>query len=207
VRGVSSNALNVAASISLALPAGTLPGDLLLAVVGHQGGTARNMTPPAGWTAVPSADYAQATNARIHAWYRFAGSDEPASYTFTLTGGSGQDTAGGILAIAGASAAGPIAASLGQANGTNSTSVTAPSVAPSVANALLVFGGSANGAVTFTPPAGMTEQLDRGTTGTYKVATAVATQPLAAAGATGTRVATISSAVKSAAIAIAIAPS
>jgi hypothetical protein len=206
VRSVSSNALNLAASLSIPLPAGTVPGDLLLAVVGHQGGTARSMTPPSGWTAVPNADYAQGTNARIHAWYRFAGPDEPASYTFTLTGGSAQDSAGGILAIAGARAPGPIDASLGQVNGTNSTAVTAPALAPSLANALLVFGGSANGAVTFTPPAGMTEQLDRATTGTYKVATSVATQALAVAGPTGTRIATISSAVKSAAIAIAIAP-
>jgi hypothetical protein len=205
VHAVSSLAVNLAASITIPKPAGAVEGDLLLAVVAHQGGTARGMTPPTGWTAVPNGDIAQGTNARIHAWYRVAGAEEPDAYLFTLTGGSAQDTAGGILAISGANTA-PIDASAGQANATSSKNATAPSVTTTVPSTLLVYGGSANSGVTFTPPVGMTEHLDLATTGTYRVATTVATQERAATGATGTRVATMPSSVKSATVAIAIRP-
>ena len=48
---------------------------------------------------MPNADRANQRLVRIHAWYRIAGSSEPASYTFTLTGGAGVDISGGMLDV------------------------------------------------------------------------------------------------------------
>jgi hypothetical protein len=206
VRALSSSAAVDATSLTIARPAGVVAGDLLLAVVGHQGGTARGMTPPPGWTPVPNGDYAQGTNARIHAWYLIAGASEPDSYTFTITGGSGQDTSGALFAITGASAAAPINASLGQVNASSSKTATAPSVTTSAANTLLLYCAAVSTGVTFTPPSGMTEQLDLGTTGTYKVTTTIATQELAGAGPTGPRAATTSVSTRGVALTIAIGP-
>jgi hypothetical protein len=183
-----------------------LAGDLLLAIVAHQGGSAKTMNPPAGWTPVPNADWFQATNARIHAWYRLAGSAEPASYTFTLTG-SGDDMSGGIVAVGRANALAPINASGGQVTSTRSRSVTAPSITTTVANTMLLFGGACQGFSTFTPPLGMFELWDAGTGGPFQVSSESAWQQLGAAGATGTRVATASSSsCKSVAVNIAVAP-
>jgi len=188
-------------------PAGTTQGDLLLAVVAHQVGQYRSMTAPTGWTAVPNTDWADGNNARIHAWYKFAGNSEPSTYTFTLTGGSGQDTSGGMLALSGVRQTAPIDASGGQSNGPNSsTAVTAPSITTSTANPLLVFGGACANVSTFTPPPGMTEQWDRATSSSSsRVSTEVATAGFAGPGPTGTRTATLPSGCRTVAILISVA--
>ncbi len=192
--------------LTIARPSATAAGDLLVAIVAHQGGTAKNMTPPTGWTAVPNTDWAQGTNARIHAWYRLAGTAEPTGYTFSMVG-SGDDMSGGILAVSNTHPTAPINASNGQSNGsTPSTSVTAPSLTTTAPNALLLFGGACAGAVSFTQPLGMSEHWDAATSGLYKVSTQAAAQAFAPAGATGTRVATASSSCRSVAIQIAVAP-
>ena len=205
---VSSATADRGTSLTLAKPVGTLQGDVLIAVIAHQVGQFRNMTAPAGWAPVPNTDWADGNNARIHAWYKLAGSVEPASYTFPLTGGSGQDISGGMLAVDDASQAAPINASGGQSNGPGATVlVTAPSITTSVANTLLVFGGGCANNHTFTPPPGVSELWDRGTTSqNSKVSTEAATQPIGGAGPTGTRVATLSSSCKNVAINIAVAP-
>jgi hypothetical protein len=206
VRASTTSTANAATSLSIPTPAGTSAGELLVSVVSHQVGQHRNMTPPAGWTAVPNTDWADGNNARIHAWYKVATAFEPASHTFTLTGGSGQDISGGILAIQGANTATPINASNGQANQSSSTQVKAPSITTTLDSTLLVFGGSCSAARTYTPPAGMTEHWDSSSSGTYKVSTEVATAPQAAAGPTGQRIATASSSCRSVGITVAVTP-
>jgi hypothetical protein len=207
VRAASSNAANAATSLPFSKPAGTAQGDLLLAIVSHQGGNQRNITPPSGWTIVPNTDYRDSNNVRIHGYYRIAGASEPASYIFTLTGGSGQDMAGGILDLTGAGTSAPINASGGQSNGgPNSKAVPAPSITTTVANTLLVYAGSANVASTFTPPGQMIESWDLATSGAFRVCTESATLAVASAGPTGTQTAFLSTSGRSVAIAIAIAP-
>lgn len=195
-----------ATSLSIARPGVLLEGDLLLAIVAHQGGSTKTMNPPAGWSAVANTDLYQGTNARIHAWYRVAGATEPASYPFTLVG-SGDDMSGGILAVGGANPLAPIDASGGLVTSTRSRSVTAPSITTTVANTMLAFGGACAGFSTFTPPSGMFESWDAGTGGPFQVSTESAWQQLGGVGATGTRVATAtSSSCKSVAVNIAVAP-
>lgn len=206
VTGAAWSGLNNASSITIATPPETMHGHLLLALIGHQGGTARNLVAPSGWAPVPSGDYAQGTNARIRAFFRIADAFEPFSYAFVLTGGSGQDISGGILAVSGVSTAAPIGASLGQVNALSSRSVVAPSIAPSVGNTLLVYAAAASIAGTFTPPAAMTEQFDVATSGAYRITTEAAVQLLPASGPTGTRTGQLSSSSRSVALSIPLAP-
>ena len=194
-------------SLTVARPNGATEGDLLLAIVAHQLGRHRNLTPPAGWTAVPNTDRSDGNNARIHALYKSAGAGEPSSYTFTLTGGSGQDIAGGMLAVSWAKATAPINASDSRRNTSVTTSVTAPSITTTTGNALLVFGGACNETATFTPPVGMSEQFDRATSSSTSVAAEVATAAFQNPGATGTRIATSSVSCRSVGVDIAVAPS
>jgi hypothetical protein len=207
VRSVSSSTANAATSMAITAPAGLQTGDLLLAAVSHQVAQFRNMTPPAGWTAVPNTDISEGNNVRIHAWYKLAGAAEPPSYTFTLSGGTGQDISGGILDLSGVNTSAPINASGGQSNGaTPSKAVGAPSITTTVNNALDVFAGSCSASVSYIAPTGMVEQWDRTSSGTYKASTEVATAGQVTAGPAGVRSATASSACRSVGIQIAIAP-
>jgi hypothetical protein len=207
VRASTSGSVNTATSLSLNKPAGTAQGDLLVATVSHQGGSLRSVTPPSGWTAVPNTDFSNSTNVRIHAYYRLAGASEPSSYTFTLTGGSGQAMTGGILDITGANTGTPINASGGQSNGSaTSKSVPAPSITTTVNNALLIYAGAAQVSATWGPPGLMTTQWQGSTSGSYNVSNESAIQALASSGATGTRSALLSTSGKSVADMIAIAP-
>jgi MSHA biogenesis protein MshQ len=207
VRSSAANSANhPSTALTIAKPAAVEPGDLLLAVVSHQGGSIRNMTAPAGWTAAPNTDVYESTNARIHAWYRIASGMEPASYTFTLTGGSGMALAGGVAAIEHADALSPIAASVGQSSSAQSITLTAPSLTVPSHNSLLVYGGAVNAPVSFTAPPLMAERWDLSTTGQYNVGTEMAAGALTLAGATGTRTATLSAKAKGAAILIAVNP-
>jgi hypothetical protein len=204
IRSVSSGTAEAASSITLDQPFGTVAGDVLLAVIGHQLGNRRNMTPPAGWSAVPNTDRANSKAVRIHAWFRIAGFGEPPFYPFTLTGGAGTDITGGLLAVSGASST-PINASGSQTNGGASTSVGSPSITTAVPT-LLVYGGSCDETATFTAPTGMSEQWDRSTAGGEAVSTETATAGFPTPGATGLRTGTVSTACRSVGIQVAIAP-
>jgi hypothetical protein len=122
-----------------------------------------------------------------------------------LTGGTGTDIAGGLLAVSGAGSM-PINASGSQSNSAPSNSVGAPSITTTVPNALLVYGGSCSHAVTFTAPTGMSEQWDRSTTGAEAVSTETATAGFPTPGATGLRTGTASIACRSVGIQVAIVP-
>ncbi len=195
------------ADLAIARPSGSQPGDVLLAVAAHQGGSTRNMTPPSGWTAIQGADVYEGGNARIHAWYHVASSSEPASYTFTTTGGTPWSSAGGIMAISGADPLAPIAAAGGASTGsTNTINLTAPSITTTMPDTLLVYGGAVNQPALFTPPQLMTERWDLSTAATYNVATEAAVRGFATAGATGPATAFLNVAARGVAIQIAMAP-
>ncbi len=177
-----------ATSVAIGKPAGTAADDVLLAVV-----TARNdptISPPAGWTRVRSD--VNGTSLTQTVFVRTAGASEPASYTFTL---SKPVTAavGGVIGYSGMDPISPIDTHGGQANA-SSASVTAPSITTTVADATVVglFGTGQD--ATFTQLSGMTERFDVLTTGTSQVSAAADDAVQAAAGATGTKVATASKA-------------
>ena len=173
-------------SLTIPSPAGAQPGDVELAVVDVRGSPA--LTVPGGWTLV-RAD--QNGFSILQALYsHVVATSEPASYTWSW--GFAAGASGGIVAYGGVDPANPVNASGGQTT-TSSPTISAPSIATTVAGAMLVgfFGTSAP--ATTTAPAGMTERFDTfATAGTYRAASEGADQLLAAAGATGSRSASAS---------------
>lgn len=184
----TSSAVNTAiVSVTITKPAGVTTNDVLLAMV-----TVRSLptiTAPSGWTLVRSDVSGTALLQSVYV--KVAGASEPASYTWTFDVPVSA-AAGGISAYSGVDTTTPVNVSGGQANAA-STTVTAPSVTTTVANARLVglFGTTNN--ATFTPPSGMTERFDVAMDGAGSdVAGEGADVNQAAAGASGTKAATAS---------------
>ena len=189
LRGVSTAISATGAKIkelTITTPAGVQTGDVMLAAITVR--SAAKITVPAGWTSVRAtvtgSDLRQATYVSV------VGATIPASAKFTLSAKS--VVAGVIAAYSGVNTTTPVDTS-GAKKNTSSTSITAPSVTSTVPGSKLVgvFGTAIN--ATVTPAAGMVEQADIKTgSGPKKVAVELADETLAAAGATGTRVATAS---------------
>lgn len=117
-------------SLTIATPSGVTTNDLLIAMIAHDGGGA--ISTPSGWTAVDEG--ANGTDVRLGVFYRFVTAGEPASHTFSWSGG--EEAVGGIVAYRGADLTTPIDVS-GSATG-NDSSPTAPSVNTTVANTRVV---------------------------------------------------------------------
>jgi fibronectin type 3 domain-containing protein len=187
-RSVATSQVSNSASITLSPPAGTQPGDVLVATIDGQGSAAPSS--PSGWTLV-RADSSGPTLTQA-LYVHTATSGEPASYTWTFPGT--RTGSGVIAAYVGADASAPIDTTSGASN-PNSTSATAPSLSTDVANTLLVatFGAATN--ATVTPPSGMLEQAEIiGGTGNKRTVSELADQPSPPAGATGSRTAMLSKA-------------
>ena len=162
--------------------------------------------PPSGWTLVPNSDWTDGNNVRIRLVQ--GGRVARASLVhLPVHGRRGQDMSGGILAVS---------APTGRADQRLERSEQRPGRLENGDGAvdhdddcehLAGLRRSVRNDRTFTPPAGMTEQWDMATSGAnYKVSTETATQPIASAGATGTRIATLSSSCRNVAINLAVAP-
>ena len=197
-QSASAGSLGATLSLVITKPAGTVDGDLLVAFVANN--TAATITAPAGWTLIVS--QARATNSLQAAWWRIA-SGEPADYTFTQTvSGS---LSGSIHRISGHHAT-PVDVSAAAASTAQDTAPTAPTVTTTAADTLLVYSASAEAAAqaSITAPAGMTERAEvlAGAGRNHHVAT----QTLGAAGATGTRAATLATAAHWVALNVAVAP-
>ena len=185
-RSATSAQVTLGTSITLAKPSGTASSDVLVAALDNAGTT--TVTAPSGWTLVRStssgSSLTQATYVHV------AGTSEPSSYQWRF---SSQRTASAVMAAyIGVNTTTPVDVSSGGSS-SNSSSDVAPSVTTTVAGDLLigVFGEAAN--ATVTPPAGMLEQLEQAAgTSTTRVLSELSDQQLGAAGATGTRTATLS---------------
>jgi hypothetical protein len=191
LRGVStatSATGTKAKTLTIATPAGVQAGDVMIAAITVR--SSATVTPPAGWTpvrqSVSGGDLRQATYVSV------AAAPVPASAGFVLKTKS--VVAGAIAAYSGVDTTTPVETSGAKIN-LSSTSITAPSVTSTIPGSMLVgvFGTAIN--ATVTPATGMVEQADiRTGSGPKKVAAELADETLAAAGATGTRVATASAA-------------
>ena len=189
LRGVSTAISATGAKVkalTITTPSGVETGDVMLAAITVR--SAAKITVPAGWTpvraTVTGSDLRQATYVSV------GGATIPASAKFTLSAKS--VVAGVVAAYSGVNTTTPVDTS-GAKKNTSSTSITAPSVTSAVPGSVLVgaFGTAIN--ATVTPATGMVEQADIKTgSGPKKVAVELADETLAAAGATGTRIATAS---------------
>lgn len=158
---------NGTANFTVSVPAGTTNGDLLIAVNASDWSTLASEDVPAGFTALTTSRYDGGSNkVHIALGYRIA-SSEPASYTFA--GGGGSDSVGAILRITGHDGTPVIAQVAPSALTAGSGSVNAPSITPNASDDLLLCfactdGANGGGTLTWTPPSGMTEEVDRQST-------------------------------------------
>ncbi len=152
----SDNGTSATTTLDLAVPAGIVVNDFLVAQVAVRGGTGTTITPPAGWTLIRRDN--ATTNLAQAIYYHVASGSEPATYTWTITSNR---AAGGMVAYQGVDASSPIDAQSGANDTTNTSSaVAAAAVTTTVANDMLVGFFSIRSNSTFTPPAGMTEEYD-----------------------------------------------
>lgn len=181
-----------ATTLAMAPPSGTQPGDLVLAQVTVATPSA-TVTAPAsqGWTLY--ADTSNGSNVRDLVYYRFAKAGDPASSTWTFS--TSVKASGGMVAYAGVDTTNPIdagASSLG-----SGTTLTAPSVTTTRNNAMVVALYGIRTGTTVTPNdatlAGRERYDSAPTSGgsvSSRTTSEAADKVLAAAGATGSFVAT-----------------
>jgi Peptidase family C25 len=125
-------------TIALAVPAGTVAGDVLVASIARNSGVNAVAPPATGWTTVdegPCNNSAIAGTCRLGVFYHvYLAAGEPASYTFSWTGN--QVAVGGLLRYSGVNTATPVNVSA-SAFGTNNTPA-APTVTTTGANRTVV---------------------------------------------------------------------
>src|SRR5258705_435273 len=136
-------------------PAGTVNGDVMVAAVAVRPNTV-SITPPTGWTLIQRVDNPNASSSSIALYYRVA-SSEGATYTWTLGGNTGAAVA--TSTFSGVDTSSPINAGAGQ-NTPSGVSHAAPSITPTVNNAMVLSLHSYSSSNPWTPPAGMTEDVD-----------------------------------------------
>ena len=145
-------------TVSLPAPTGRTAGDVLVAsFTADKNPTA---TVPAGWTAITNG-LNIGSGARVFAYYRVAGSSDPATYTWTLS--TAVKWGGGISAYTGVNTSTPLDSTVATAvNATfSATSIAVPGVSTASNGALLIgglgFDSSTPGA---TAPTGWTERWE-----------------------------------------------
>lgn len=191
VGGASNASSSAASSLAVSLPSGTVEGDVMVALVSLRGN--RTITAPSGWSSVLRTDNSSGSNIRQQLFVKVATGAEPASFTFSFSGS--ERCAVAVLSYRGVDSGAPVDAVGGQANTASSSSVTAPSITATVANARIVgFFAIANGNATLTAPGGMTAVLTTAATtaGPNGVAVLVADAAAGVAGATGGKTASAS---------------
>ena len=189
VRAAVSSVANTVATnvVTVARPAGTAPGDTLVACLTLNGSSIASGGVPSGWSAMTVAS--TLSNPKVFGYYRVAGPSEPGSYSWLL---SGSVTNGaGIARYTGVDATSPLDGAPSSAGGLSGSPPTVPSVTTASAGSMLVgcLGiNSGSTSVLITSPAGMTEAWDVG-----GKRHEFADQPMTTAGPTGARTWSLSS--------------
>ena len=111
VRGATS-ANSTSGSLTLSAPAGTAADDIPIAHVTNRYDDSHPLTAPSGWVLLDRESNGSGANQVTSAVYwRRGTASEPASATFTLTGGSGVGMVGGVVAYTGVDVTTPLNAS------------------------------------------------------------------------------------------------
>jgi hypothetical protein len=194
------------AALTVLPPAAVHAGDLLLASIAVTGGTG-SVIPPSGWTEVPGAEaQITSTGVRTESFDTFAGASSPPAYTFTASGGGPTGWDAVITDVQGANHLSPVEVAAAQGNPSLAATVTAPSVSPTAAGAMVVFVGVGAPDATWVPPPGMTEQASVSGVGTGAVGEMVASETDSSTAPTGPVSATRAGSAPSAGVLIALGP-
>ena len=143
--------------LTINVPAGTTTDDVMIAAISVRPSSS-TITPPAGWTSLNRVDQGTGNSNAQEIFYRVATGSEPASYAWNFSG-TITGAAGGISTYTGVDTSSPIDAFGGNTTA-NGTTHTANSITTSVADAMVISAHSFSSAETWTPPGGMTEQID-----------------------------------------------
>ena len=193
-------------TIDLPVPATVATDDLMIAQIAYNATGGGIITPPAGWTLIDETGGNGVTQALYR---RIATASEPASYSFTLSSGATDTAAGAITLYDGVDTTSPIDASAAQTNA-SAAAVVAPSVTTTVSGATLVAFYAVRDDGNGTAPAGMTERTDvnsaQGGAAADETLALSADEALGAAGATGSRTATVDVAAGSIGTLVALTP-
>ena len=160
MRGEVSTTVNTTATsgVTIAKPAGTAAGDVLVACLALTGGTVSGTGVPAGWS--PIASVTSIANPHVFGYYKVATASEPANYQWTL--GSAVTNGAGISRYKGASGPdGPASTAAGAAT----LAPTVPGVTTTTPGAMLVgcMGiNSSSTTNTIDSPTGMAQAWDIG---------------------------------------------
>jgi serine protease AprX len=142
-------------TLDLSVPAGAAAGDFLIAQVGYS--ASGTISAPAGWTTIDVLTHPTRPIMQGLYW-RVASETEPAHYSFTLSSGASDTAAGAIAVYTGIDASNPIDAFAGQSG--TSTSLEAPSVITTVADATLLTFFAVRDDGSLASPPEMTERWD-----------------------------------------------
>ena len=180
--GVATATNNTGTSLQLARPAGTAPGDVLVAAVSAR--RRPTVAAPAGWALLTTTDNDKTM--RTSLYWRTATDGDPGSWSWSFS--SAVAATGSLVAYSGVDAVSPMAAYAGRA-GASSTHITAPSVdAPEGGLVLALSATAVQTTVTADQHAVELGEVTT-TSGKEKITSHVAAFAVTAAGSTGTRTA------------------
>jgi hypothetical protein len=145
-----------ALSLTIATPAGTGAGEVLLAAITVRPSTAV-ITAPGGWTLVRRSNNPPPNPSSLLIYSRVATAAEPATHRWTFS--TSQGSAGCIVTFQGVNTASSIDAQNGQAT-PSALKHTTPSITTSAANGMVVTFHAMTSSATWTAPAGMTKVVD-----------------------------------------------
>jgi hypothetical protein len=190
IRGTATSNTAMASPLTMTYPTGIQAGDVLVATIHQRGGSGASISPPGGWTSKLRTN--NGTSSAEETFYKIATGSESGTVGFTLTGQV--QATGEMSAWSGVDTTGDPTDGSGGQTGSSTATVTAPSISPTQANDLLLFGAggrSPTGANTYTADAAMTERAESdNNSGSGSVSSELASQALTATGATGTRTST-----------------
>lgn len=182
VRSVSSLSFGGTSTPTVAKPLGTASGDVLIAFMANDTGTA--LTAPSGWTQLATQNYGSGTPLAAVFW-KLAGGSEPSTYVFGAS--SSADGRLDVIALTNAGTAEPVV--ITGTSASSSTQAIAPSVTPASTDDFLLCMATVAAAsgltASWTAPAGMAELTDANQAGYVSMTTA--SQALSSGAATGTR--------------------
>jgi MSHA biogenesis protein MshQ len=175
-------------SITIPVPSGTVQNDVMIASIGVRP-SSTSITAPSGWTLVRRTNNGSGNSNSLAVYRRVAGSSEPGSYTWTLSGDT--FSAGGMQSFYGIDTANPVNIENGQTTGSGTAHAT-PSVTTTVANAIVVTSHTYSSNRTWWPPSGMNEAFEMAVGVSASDGQAIESNYVrqAAAGSTGTKSAT-----------------
>lgn len=137
------------ATLAVGIPAGTSQGDLLIAAVAADGDVSSSIAAPMGhgWTLIDRSANGNAVT--LGAWWKIAGSSEPANHTFTWTGN--RQAYGWMMRFTGQDPSNPI--NVFAASGQSSSSPTSPAVTTTAGDCIILrLGAFDDGDITIDDP-------------------------------------------------------